>query len=325
MARGNCSLFPMKIGIIGIGAMGCLWATRLAGLVELFLVGQWPEQIAAIRADGLTLIPIPAIGGQQTWPIPIFSPQETLPRANVALVLVKSGQTATAAALLPSILLPHGFALTLQNGLGNRETLAQTLGPERVLAGSTAQSAVILQPGIVQHTGNGLTYLQDDARLRPLAHLFNLAGMETQLLPHLESLVWGKLIVNAGINPLTALLRQPNGFLAENPTARLLLERVVLEAAQVAQAQGILLPYPDPVARTLEVARTTAQNYSSMLQDVLRGAPTEIEAITGAILRYGHSHHLITPLNAHLYHLIQAGARPQTVQELAHLLSIKLT
>lgn len=313
----------LKIGIIGTGAMACLFAARLHGVAEVCLVGQWREQIEAIRAGGLTYIP--QENGQwlmvnRQLTMTVYYAQEQLPEVDWVLVLVKYGGTRDAAALLPRLLPPHGLAVTLQNGLGNVDILAQTIGAARVVGGSTAQGAVIVRPGVVQHTGNGITYLQDKKGVRPLADLFNQAGITTYLIDNLDSLIWGKLIVNAGINPLTALLRVPNGFLTTDPTARLLLERVVLEAAQVAQANAVTLPYANPVEHTLSVARATTANQSSMLRDVLRGAPTEIEAITGAVLRYGHAAHTATPLNARLYHLIQTGAKPMTLDQLAHAL-----
>ncbi|MBK9053965.1 MAG: 2-dehydropantoate 2-reductase [Chloroflexi bacterium] len=320
-----CPMKP-KISIIGVGAMACLFAARLHGLAEFYLVGHWPEQIATLRGRGLTLLPMNDHLGhnehtrQITVPITVFAADEALPQVDMALVLVKSTQTKTAAALAQRILTPSGLAVSLQNGLGNVEILAAALGHNRATGGSTAQGAVIVRPGVVQHTGNGLTTLANQEETRPLADLFNQAGLTTDLIDDLDSLIWGKLIVNAGINPLTALLRQPNGFLATDPTARSLLAQIVWEAAQVAQASGITLPYADPVARTLGVVQVTAHNQSSMLQDVLRGAPTEIEAITGAILRYGTLTHTPTPLNTHLYKLMQTGARPQTITQLAHQL-----
>lgn len=310
----------MNIGIIGTGAMACLFAAQLAPVAIPFLVGHWPEQIRAIRAGGLTLLPLVAGETPQTVPVAAYHTDEPLPVAEVVLVLVKSGQTGNAAAVANRLLSPTGLAFTLQNGLGNVEILAHTLGTDRVNGGSTAQGAVIVRPGVVQHTGNGLTYLADGAGSRPLADLFNQAGITTHLVPDLAGVIWGKLIVNAAINPLTALLRVPNGFLAQDPIARLWLARIVEETAQVAQANGITLPYADPITRTLEVAQATANNHSSMLQDVQRGVPTENEAINGAIVRYGFKANCPTPLNSRLYQLIQAGASPLTPTELAHAL-----
>lgn len=313
----------LKIGIIGTGAMACLFAARLHGVAEVCLVGQWQEQIEAIRASGLVFIPMAnhqsSIVNRQL-PVAVYHVQEQLPEVDWVLVLVKSGGTRDAAALLPRLLSPTGLAVTLQNGLGNVAILAETIGAARVMGGSTTQGAVVVRPGAVQHTGDGITYLQNREEVRPLADLFNQVGITTHLINNLDSLIWGKLVVNVGINPLTALLRVPNGFLTTDPTVQLLLERVVLEAAQVAQANGIALPYTHPVEQTLSVARATSANQSSMLRDVLRGTPTEIEAITGAILRYGHVKQIATPLNARLYHLIQTGAKPMTLDQLAHAL-----
>ena len=310
----------MNIGIIGTGAIACLFAARLAPIASPFLVGHWAEQINAIRAGGLTLLPLTEGATPSTVPIAVYQPHESLPLVERVLVLVKSGQTANAAAITQHLLTPSGLAFTLQNGLGNVEILARTLGAERVSGGSTAQGAVIVRPGVVQHTGNGLTYLADGADSRPLAELFNQAGITTHLVPNLESVIWGKLIVNAAINPLTALLRVPNGFLAHDPIARLWLTRIVQEAAQVAQANSITLPYPDPVIRVLEVAQATTNNQSSMLQDVQRGVPTENETISGAIVRYGFKANCPTPLNSRLYQLIQAGASSLTPTQLAQAL-----
>jgi 2-dehydropantoate 2-reductase len=126
------------------------------------------------------------------------------------------------------------------------------------------------------------------------------------LTDDLDGLVWGKLVVNAGINALSALLRVLNGALAELPNARELLSEAVAEAAAVAQARGVALPYADPIAHTLSVARATAANQSSMLQDILRGSRSEIEAINGAVVREGMRLGVATPVNATLTRLVRA-------------------
>jgi len=118
--------------------------------------------------------------------------------------------------------------------------------------------------------------------------------------------LWGKLIVNAGINPLTAILGVPNGVLLERPHARALMRATVMEAVAVAHARGVTLPYPDPVAAVEQVAHKTGSNRSSMLQDVTRGAPTEIDAINGAIVGEGREVGVPTPINETLWRLIHS-------------------
>jgi 2-dehydropantoate 2-reductase len=139
-----------------------------------------------------------------------------------------------------------------------------------------------------------------------LVDLFNSCGLPAELSEDLDALVWGKLVVNAGINALTALLRVPNGALADTADARALMVGAIAEAAAVAQARGTALPYRDPLAHTLAVARATSANYSSMLQDVLRGSPTEIEAINTAIAREGQRLGVPTPVNGMLAALVRA-------------------
>src|SRR3990172_8290732 len=154
--------------------------------------------------------------------------------------------------------------------------------------------------------GNGPPHLAAPPRLEPLAELLQEAGFELQPAEDLQGLVWGKLAINAGINPLTALLEVPNGELLVRPGARQLMRAAAQETAAVAAARGLQLPYPDVAARVEEVAQRTASNVSSMLQDIRRGAPTEIDAISGAVVREGERHGALTPLNWTLWNLVRA-------------------
>ena len=139
-----------------------------------------------------------------------------------------------------------------------------------------------------------------------VAALLTNAGLPTVVEPDVRSLIWGKLIINTGINALTALLRLRNGQLAELAETRQLLALAVEEAVQVARAAGVLLPYANPLDKVLAVAVATGQNQSSMLQDVLRGSPTEIAVINGAIVREGERLGVATPVNRTLTLLVQA-------------------
>lgn len=296
----------MRIAIIGIGAMGCLFGARLAPLADVVMVGTWPEGLAALRERGIILA-----DAQGEWVVPVQVADEAiLPSCDLALVLVKSYQTARAAHQAAELLASQGLALTLQNGLGNDEVLAASLGASRVALGVTAQGAMLLGPGRVYHAGTGPTYLgvtpATRERLEEVGALFRQAGFETHLTENIAGLVWGKLVINSAINPLTALLRVPNGALLESESARALMEAVAWETARVARAQGVRLPFDDPAERVREVAAHTARNRSSMLQDVLRGAPTEIEAINGAVVRTGQRLGVPTPINATLWRLVCA-------------------
>lgn len=296
----------LNITIFGVGAMGTLFGSYLNKVANVTLYGNWPAQIEALRQDGLTVIH--PDGHESQHRLSVTNDLAEIVPADVALVLVKSYQTEEVAQKVARVLHPGGVAITLQNGLGNFEKLAQAVGQEQATLGITAQGATVLAPGQLRHAGNGATYLAQlpgrESYLQEINDLFNRAGLMTTTVDNADSLIWGKLAINAGINPLTALLDVPNGALIEDTTWRETMVAAVDEVAQIAAAQGIELPFSDITQRTVEVCQATASNLSSMLQDVKRSAPTEIKAICGMVVEYGKRFNAPTPVNARLLRLI---------------------
>lgn len=291
--------------ITGTGALASLFGARLAAAgVEVTMLGSWPEGLAALRAHGVRLVE--ADGAQRAWPVRIAADPAECRGIPYALVLVKAWQTERAAQQLAACLPADGLALTLQNGWGNREALEQALGPDRVALGTTTLGATLLAPGVVRAGGQGPVTLGSHPRVQPLANLLRAAGFDVRLAGDVAGLAWGKLVINAAINPLTALLRAPNGQLLERPEARALMGLAASEAAAAGLAQGLHLPFDDPVAAAEDVARRTAVNHSSMYQDVQRGRPTEIDAICGAVVQAGERVGVATPVNRTLWLLVRA-------------------
>jgi 2-dehydropantoate 2-reductase len=291
--------------IVGTGAMACLFAARLAARGHsVWMLGSWPAGVQALRQKGVRVVN--PDGPDLAYPVQIIEDPQTCRGIRFALVLVKSWQTEQAANQLAGCLSPDGLALTLQNGMGNREILAQALGSQRVALGVATSGANLVGPGRVQPAGEGVITLGIHPRLSVLADLLRDAGFVVETSADTNSLVWGKLVINAAINPLTALLGVTNGALLALPNARALLSSLAREAASVAVAQGVRLPYPDPVVAVEAIARQTATNHSSMLQDLRRGAPTEIDAITGAIVQAGEQLGVPTPVNRCLWQLVRA-------------------
>jgi 2-dehydropantoate 2-reductase len=294
-----------SILILGSGSMACLFAARLSAAdVSVTMLGSWPAALDALRQYGVTLVE--ADGSEHSHPIDVTDDPRTCAGARFALVLVKSWQTEHAARQLVDCLATEGVALTLQNGLGNREQLAMLLGAHRVALGVTTFGANLLGPGRVRPAGEGVISLEVHPRMGQMAAILRRGGFPVETSSDSDGLLWGKLVINAAINPITALLGITNGELLERPAARPLLASLAGEAAAVARAQGVHLPYPDPVAMVENVARRTAANRSSMLQDVSRGAPTEIDAICGAIVEAGERSSVPTPVNRTLWQLVKA-------------------
>lgn len=307
----------MNIGIIGTGAMGSLFAARLSAEASVCMIGSWQEQLLAIKTQGLKLI---HLDGKES--IHTFLATDDLDRVDevdIVLILVKGWQTQRAAQTAKAILAANGLALTIQNGIGNLEKIARIVGTDRAILGVTSEGANMISPGIVRHAGYGITHVAADARSGGLLHdfieLLNKVEFETHVVNDVDSLIWGKLAINAGINPLTGLLQVPNGFLAEDPVARKLMFLAAEETATVARALGIQLPYENAGQKTLQVAQLTSANRSSMAQDVARGAPTEIESITGPIVAIGQKNDVPTPINAALLTLVRSLLNDESWQD----------
>jgi 2-dehydropantoate 2-reductase len=175
-----------------------------------------------------------------------------------------------------------------------------------VALGVTTAGATLLGPGLARVGGDGIISLESHPYIESLQKMLLDAQLRVEIVGDANMLVWGKLVINASINPLTALLAVPNGALIEKPGARLVMEALARETAGVAAALGIHLPFSDPVSTVLDVARRTATNRSSMFQDVKRGAPTEIDAICGAVVRAGQSGNIPTPVNWTMWQLVRA-------------------
>jgi len=289
---------------MGSGAMACLFAAYLAASQhQVTLISEWEEGVAALNRFGVRLI-------REGKDAAAFQVQAlTQPdnhRHTTALVLVKSYQTQQAAEMLSACLDPHAIILTLQNGLGNLEVLSAMLGAQPIICGSTTIGATLVAPGVVREGGAGEIHLPDHPIGHQFAALFSGSGLPIHIQPDIQSIIWGKLIVNSAVNPLTALFDVPNGFLLENEHALRLVHSLVDESCQVASAGKINLPYPNPLEYVEQVIQKTAQNYSSMRQDLKRGAPTEIDAINGQLVLHGKKWGMETPLNQMMVHLIKA-------------------
>jgi len=292
----------MRFLVVGAGAMGSLFAARLkrAGF-KVTLLEKVQSLAQRINEQGIT---VEGVSGQYHVRVPTFfdRPAE---KPDVVLICVKSYDTRGVGDTLRSWLKPDTVILTLQNGLGNMEILAEDFGNEKVLGGVTAEGATVLAPGRIRHAGQGETLIGASRASEGIVSAFREAGFETRAEVNVQGFIWGKLTINVGINALAAITRLKNGRLPELAGTRWVMEEAVREAASVAAAKGICLPYADPVGRVLEVCRATAGNIASMLQDILRQQATEIDFINGAIVREGRSLGIPTPVNLTLTSLVK--------------------
>ncbi len=280
--------------------MGSLFGAYLSrGDNEVTLVDVWREHVKAINKNGLRLV---EDGGEKVYKLRAVENTNSLEVQDLVIIFVKSYHTAAALQDSRNILGKDTAVLTLQNGLGNAEIIKEVAGDVAVYAGTTSHGAHVLGPALVRHAGVGETIIGkygggNDRRVEEIASAFTRCDLETRASDNIDGIIWGKLLINVGINPVTAICGIPNGAINELKSARQLMEMLVTEAEKVARARGIKIPYSDAPAKVEEVARATGKNRSSMLQDMDKGRGTEIDFINGAIVKEGKKAGVPTPYN----------------------------
>lgn len=296
----------MRFLVVGPGAMGSLFAACLqkAGF-DVTLLDYIEERAKKINAHGIR---VEGVTGDYTEKV--LTTTGDIPQPpDLVLICVKAYNTREASLNIAPWLKPETGIVTLQNGVGNLEILEEIFGNDRVLGGVTAEGATLLGPGEIRHAGRGETIIgpggDSGSPAEKMVTAFNQAGFQARSVKHVKDLIWGKLLINVGINALTAITGLKNGRLPEMDGTRLIMEEAVKEAVAVAEAKNINLPYPDPIGRVIEVCRATAGNIASMLQDVLKEKLTEIDFINGAIVREGKNLGIPTPVNFTLTSLVQ--------------------
>lgn len=297
----------MKITIIGAGAMGSLFGSFLcrAGQAVL-LVDIWQEHVDTINDQGLGV----EIDGKTEWiKVKASHTISDKNRSDLVIIFVKSIQTENAAAVAVDCLNDNGLVLTLQNGMGNADIISGSVDPDQVIAGTTSHGATMLGPGLIRHAGVGPTLIgtwadKSKTDITPVRDALISAGFDTQVAPDIRLIIWKKLMINVGINAVTALTGIKNGSIVDTPPTGELVRAAVSEANKVASANGIELP-DDIVEQVFAVAKGTAFNRSSMGQDVDNQRQTEIDAINGAIVRMAKDKAILVPVNHTLTALVK--------------------
>ena len=271
----------MRVAILGMGAIGHVVARALDGRADLVKV----DRTHAPLHDGETPV-------------------------DTAIVTTKTPGTAWGAAVAATMLRSDGVALTIQNGLGNYETLVEHLGSERVAVGVIYVGAQLLN-GELRATGPGKVELgrptaaASRARLEELGRLLRAGGMDVTVVDD----AW-PAVSNAAVNPLTALIRRTNAELLADAPASRVADCTAVEVARIATASGVRIGEAEAVKQWRAMAALTGANRSSMLQDVEAGRPTEIDAISGAVARLAERHGVAAPMNQAMTVLVSSLARP---------------
>jgi 2-dehydropantoate 2-reductase len=298
----------MRIGIIGAGALGTLFGYRLARDNDVTLLDVQSDVVAGIREHGLGL----ADGAGRRRVAVTTTPRDMF-ESQVLFVFVRATDTMRALRPFVNDLAPSCAIVSLQNGISNEDAIKASLGGNVALViGATTESARTTGFGTAEPVAAGTTILGPGGAspevCARIARMLADAGMAASVAYDIRPHLWGKLIANAAINPVAALLDRPNGVILSDPNAGEVARSLAQEAAAVASAMRIALPFNDPWSYVRSIVEQTSGFRNSMLADLTNGAPTENDHINGAVVAAGRRAALPTPYNETMFRLIRARA-----------------
>jgi len=297
----------MNITIAGPGAIGCLFAFRFAEAGHsVSLLDHNRERADRIDRHGLL---IDNGGETRNLRVEASASPESLPTPDIVCVCVKAYDTKAAVHHASSLISKANIAVSIQNGAGNAEHIF-ALAPHHTVCATTSMGATLRDSGHIVWAGDGPTevapFSTDSIHgAQQFTSLLRTAGIQASYMDDAPRMLWGKLIINAAINPITALWGVSNGEAAKRDDLRSMLVSAATEAEAVAKAAGIRLPYRNAARKAEEVCRNTAANFSSMLQDVRNGRRTEIREITGVIVKNADRLAIDVPVNRMLLRRIE--------------------
>ena len=300
----------MKVAVVGAGVMGCIYGGPLSEKNDVLLVDVVKAHIDAINERGLELQDPDGTLHVYHNPRATDNTENEHP-VDLLILLCKGYQTADALAKNKSLIGPDTTILSLQNGYGNADQIMKFVPAEQIVLGTSAHGGIMERPGHVFHAGKGPTHLgcltESQEKAEMAANLFAEAGIEqVELTSNVKELVWSKLFVNIGINPVTALLDDTNQCVANNRKARAASYLLVSEAVEIANAAGMSFKLDEVFDNVITVALGTGPNRSSMLADVSNKRRTEIDSINGVIPAEAEKLGMKAPLNELITDLIHA-------------------
>ena len=299
----------MKIAVLGAGALGCAMGSCLSESGhEVWLINRRAEHVEAMNKHGLS---VRVNGIDRYTPV-----KAALHAADIAaqigtvdllVVLVKSFHTREAITSSTSIVGPDTVVLSLQNGLGHEDVLAEVVGRDKVLAGKTYAGGVMLGPGrIIRGTDGKETYIGEldgrmTDRVQRVAEVFNAAGLITHISDNIMGTMWEKLLVNVATGALSGITHLAYGDLYQVPEVKACALAAVQEAMDVAHASGIRLSVNDPEQPWIKAAAGLPPEFkASMLQSLEKGSITEVDYVNGSVVRWGQKCGVPTPVNSTL-------------------------
>jgi 2-dehydropantoate 2-reductase len=300
----------VKIGIVGAGAMGCVYGGILGDRHnEVWLFDVWKEHIEAIQRNGLKVQG--ASGDRVTFVNGTTQAKEAGP-CDLCIVATKTIDTEAAVKNAGPMIGPQTLVLSIQNGIGNVERMEKLIGQNNLLIGvAEGFGASVIGPAHVHHNGWEMIHLGEckggvSKRLKQVAAVWKAAGFKVSVSEDIRPVVWGKLVCNVGFSPICAVSGLRIGQVINNPHAWHIAKACAYEAAEVARAKRIALPFEDSEVWVRDFGSKIPEARPSMLLDLNAGRRCEIDSINGAVAKEGAALGIPTPVNVIMTTLVKA-------------------
>ena len=306
----------MRIAILGAGAMGALYGAYLSRKNDVLLIDVNQQVVDKINAEGVTV-------EEKDGTRAVFHPSAAVDTAamkpvDLMIVFVKAMFSEAALQNNAGLIGANTFLMTLQNGSGHEEVLSKFVDREHVIIGTTQHNCAVLGLGEIRHGGSGLTHMGcldgNVQRILRMAETFTACGLEADCQENVQRLIWQKLFTNVSASALTAVLQVPLGYIAENPNAWAVCEKLVREAVAVANADGMGFDADEKVEEVHKVCVSSPKGITSICADLKNGRRSEVDTISGSVVRASRRNGMPAPTHEAIVNLIHAlEARPKDI------------
>ncbi|MFI3251071.1 MAG: 2-dehydropantoate 2-reductase [Eubacteriales bacterium] len=298
----------MKIAMLGSGAMGMLYGGYLSQQHEVFMMARDPAKVDGMNQNGIQIEKLD--GSVETYHPKAYLSGEELGEMDLVVLFVKAPHSRSALEENRSLIGKNTFLLTLQNGSGHQEILTEFAEKEKCVIGVTLLNSAILAPSFVRHGGTGATNIGvlfgDIASIAPISEAFNGCGIVTHVQENIKKLVWEKLFLNSSMSMLTGVLQVSMGYMGDNPHGNDLMRKLLHESVSVANAEGLDFEEEKVYEKVMAVLNENKGGLTSVYADMRDGRRTEVETLSGAVVRAGKAVGVETPSHAFLVSLIHA-------------------
>lgn len=304
----------MKIAVIGAGAMGSIYGGRLSLHNDVYLLDTNPDIVKQINSNGLIL--------QENGKDNIYHPTAVtdtseLGTMDLVILFVKALYSKSALEANRQLIGADTYLMTLQNGSGHEDILSEFAAPNRIIIGTTEDNGGVLAPGHIRRGGNGNTnigMLTEDTEhfLEQLKSTLDECGFHGHIHENIQQLIWNKLFTNVSLSALTGVLQVPMGYIAANKHAWYLTRQLIHEAVEVAHGLGLNADEEEITEKVKLTSLNSPNGITSICADLKNGRKTEVNTISGSVVRAAKKCGVPAPTHEMVVHLIQAMEERKT-------------